>query len=413
MKLFKKLLLAGTALSLIAPVASQANTVNLEDLNSYARKSKPRLDNKTFLNDVNEELASSKRHLDGLESKQNSFEAGGFSETTTATFGADFVVGAVDGSSTSEATSFDYQFGMNLSTSFTGEDSLALTIETGNAASASATALDMNGMSDAMILDGITYTFPLGDKTTIMVGDSTDVSALYSTSCVYSAFTDRLGDCGTGTSAGLGGGTTDNNTATTGDDASSATVAAAYDFGNGFTVAGGMSTAGGDSAGMFTKASLDVYGLQAAYNTDNYGLSVSYALTEGQNTVVEHPDDGYETTYWGLNGFYSFDDPKLPSLSVGYEAEDRSSSGGTANIASVEKSGFFAGLTWDEVGAGSFSVGLSTVTNYTDSETEYYQYEAAYTYPINDGMTITPGAFIKETSGDDETGLIVKTSFSF
>ena len=75
--------------------------------------------------------------------------------------------------------------------------------------------------------------------------------------------------------------------------------------------------------------------------------------------------------------------------------------------------GFFAGLTWDEVGAGSFSVGLSSVTNYTDSETEYYQYEAAYTYPINDGMTITPGAFIKETSGDDETGLIVKTSFSF
>ena len=394
MKLFKSLLVAPATLGLLAPLSATANEVTINDFNPV------------------EELAITNSRVDGLEARMNNIEAGSFSETTTASFGADFVIGAVDGA-TSEATTFDYQFGMNLSTSFTGEDSLDLTIETGNASSPTATALNMNGMSDTMTLDGITYTFPLGDKATVMVGDSTDVSALYSTSCVYSAFTDLLGNCGSGNAAGLGGGTTDENTTSTSDDASSATVAAAYDFGNGFTIAGGMSSAGGDSDGLFTKASLDVYGLQAAYNTDNYGLSVSYALTEGQNSVDEHPDDGYETSYWGLNGFYAFDDPKLPSISVGYEAEDRTKSGGSANIASVEKSGFFAGLTWDEVGAGSFSLGLSTVTNYTDSETEYYQYEAAYSYPINDGMTITPGAFIKETSGDDETGLIVKTSFSF
>ena len=394
MKLFKSLLVAPATLGLLAPLSATANEVTINDFNPV------------------EELAITNSRVDGLEARMNNIEAGSFSETTTASFGADFVIGAVDGA-TSEATTFDYQFGMNLSTSFTGEDSLDLTIETGNASSPTGTALDMNGMSDTMTLDGITYTFPLGDKTTVMVGDSTDVSALYSTSCVYSAFTDLLGDCGSGNAAGLGGGTTDENTTSTSDDASSATVAAAYDFGNGFTIAGGMSSAGGDSDGLFTNASLDVYGLQAAYNTDNYGVSVSYALTEGQNSVVEHPDDGYETSFWGLNGFYSFDDPKLPSISVGYEAEDRTKSGGTANIASVEKSGFFAGLTWEEVGPGSFSLGLSTVTNYTDSETEYYQYEAAYSYPINDGMTITPGAFIKETSGDDETGLIVKTSFSF
>ena len=63
-------------------------------------------------------------------------------------------------------------------------------------------------MSDGMTLDGITYTFPLGDKTTVMVGDSTDVSALYSTACTYSAFTDLLSNCGSGTAAGLGGGGT-------------------------------------------------------------------------------------------------------------------------------------------------------------------------------------------------------------
>ena len=40
-------------------------------------------------------------------------------------------------------------------------------------------------------------------------------------------------------------------------------------------------------------------------------------------------------------------------------------------------------------------------------------YEAAYSYPVNDGLTITPGVFIEEKSGDDLTGIIVKSSFSF
>ena len=42
-------------------------------------------------------------------------------------------------------------------------------------------------------------------------------------------------------------------------------------------------------------------------------------------------------------------------------------------------------------------------------------YEAFYSYPVNDGMTITPLVYVKEfASGtDDETGVMVKTSFSF
>ena len=176
MKLFKSLLVAPATLGLLSPFAATANEVTVSDFSPA------------------EQLAITNSRVDGLEARMNNIEAGSFSETTTASFGADFVVGAVDGDSTSEATTFDYQFGMNLSTSFTGEDSLDLTIETGNAASPTSTILNMNGMSDAMTLDGITYTFPLGDKATVMVGDSTDVSALYSTACTYSAFTDLLGN---------------------------------------------------------------------------------------------------------------------------------------------------------------------------------------------------------------------------
>ena len=383
MKLFKSLLVAPATLGLLAPISASANQVNLNDIANYS--------------DIeNVEIAS----FDKEDPKESFLLAGGeglvdtdsgasFSTTTSASFGADFVIGAVDGAGyLKEATTFDYQYGMSLSTSFTGEDSLDLVIETGNGVSSSATILNMNGMSDTMTLDGITYTFPLGDSATVMVGDSTDVSALYSTACTYSAFTDLLGNCGSGTAAGLGGGGT-----TT---ISSATVAAAYDFGNGFTFAGGLSGSGGNDAGLFTKESMDVYGVQAAYNTDTYGVSLSYALTDTSATA--------ESSFWGLNAFYSFEGEGLPSISVGYESEDPS--------AGVTEEGYFVGLSWDSVGPGSFSVGMSSTENFKDTDTEYYQYEAAYTYPINDGVTITPGVFIKEGT-TDQTGVIVKTSFSF
>ena len=387
MKLFKHLLVAPAVLGLIAPVS--ANEVNFDDISNYSELEEIDLNSNSF-----DSLPSNNQLLiSGGEGLVDSHDHGdSFSSTTTASFGADFVIGAVDGAAAGkEAVTFNYQYGMNLSTSFTGEDTLALTIETGNSSStASASILDMNDMSDKMTLDGISYTFPLGDKTTVMVGDSTDVSALYSTACTYSAFTDLLSNCGSGTAAGLGGGTDSSS-------ASSATLAAAYDFGNGFTMAGGMSGAGGDDEGLFTKESLDVYGLQAAYTTDSYGVSLSYALTDTSTTA--------ETSFWGLNAYYTFAGEGLPSISVGYESEDPS--------AGVTEEGYFVGLTWPEVGPGSVSLGMSSTENFKDTDTETYQYEAAYSYPINDGMTITPGVFIKEQSGDDQTGIIVKTSFSF
>ena len=377
MKLFKSLLVAPATLGLLAPMSATANEVTINDFNPA------------------EELAVTNSRVDSLEARLNNFEAGSFSSTTSASFGADFVLGAVDGAGyLKEATTFDYQYGMSLSTSFTGEDSLDLVIETGNGVSSSAGILNMNGMTDTMTLDGITYTFPLGDSATVMVGDSTDVSALYSTACAYSAFTDLLGNCGSGNAAGLGGGTSSNGYVKDASGASSATIAASYDFGNGLTVSGGMSGAGGDTDGLFTKESMDVYGLQAAYNTDSFGVSVSYALVE-ETTLAD-------TSYLGVNAFYSLDGG--PSISVGYESEDPEST--------ATEEGYFIGLTWDDFGPGSLSVGMSTLENYTDVQTELYQYEAAYSYAVNDGMTITPGVFITEGT-TDETGVIVKTSFSF
>ena len=98
---------------------------------------------------------------------------------------------------------------------------------------------------------------------------------------------------------------------------------------------------------------------------------------------------------------YAFD---FATISAGVESEDP--------VGGSTKTGFFVGLSFPEVGAGTFDIGLATSANYASSDTEYYTYEASYSYPINDGMTITPGVFIQEGT-TDKTGFAVKTSFSF
>jgi len=362
MKLFKSLLVAPATLGLLAPLSATANEVTINDFNPA------------------EELAVTNSRVDGLEARLNNFEAGSFSETTTASMGATFVLEATDANATSEATIFSYQYGMDLSTSFTGSDSLDLTIETGNAAGPNYLGLNDAATfgEDVLKVDGISYTFPLGDSVVVTVGESVDASGNFSTACTYSALLDYVGDCGTGSSAAAGG---------------DIGVAMGYDFGNGFTVGAGVSAGGGaDTDGILTKESADVYALQAAYATDSYGVSLSYA------------DDDTDS-FWGLNASYTFEDSAFPTVSVGYESQDVTAGGG-------DKDQIFLGLTFPEVGPGSFSLGMNTVALTAGQDPNYYYYEASYSYPLNDGMTITPGAFIKEGT-TDETGYVLSTSFSF
>ena len=175
MKLFKSLLVAPATLGLLAPMSATANEVTIKDFNPA------------------EELAITNSRVDGLEARLNNIEAGSFSETTTASFSADFAVGYVDGLGLStgvtdgnEDLEFNYSFQIDLNTSFTGEDSLDISIDAGNGAAATSgtvssgktwqTALaefDLNTGGDALTVDGVSYTFPVGDAT-VFVGDNTD-----------------------------------------------------------------------------------------------------------------------------------------------------------------------------------------------------------------------------------------------
>ncbi len=381
MKLFKSLLVAPATLGLLAPITASATEVNLKAISNYSYENSE-IDVNTFKTSPKENLLLSGG--EGLVDSAN--YDGGFSETTTASFSLDTILGSVDGGNDStEALSFDYQMNIGLSTSFTGEDSLDVTIDIGNSVGTdigatlteSASIMGFQATGDALNVDGITYTFPLGGAT-VVLGDTTDISSTFTGACAYSAFTDYMGNCGTGNSVGVGG--------------KGVTASIGYAFDSGFSLAGGVSS---ETNAIMTKEGSDLYGIEAAYTADSYGVAVAYTSAD-QGTAAE-------TTYWGVNAFYNFD---LASVSVGVETEETSGS--------ADKSGYFVGLTFPEVGPGSVSLGLGTQANYTDAETELLTYEASYSYPINDGMTVTPGVYIKEaSSGDDDTGVIVKTSFSF
>ena len=358
MKLFQQLLVAPAALGLLAPLSVSASEVNFDDISTYS--------NDNLEIDVNSFNQKSTNNLlaggEGLVDSSDTVD--GFSETTTASFGVDFVVGAEDGAA-SEAAAFGYQMGIGLSTSFTGEDSLDVAIDIGDGTSG---ALAFDDTSDQLTVDGLTYTFPVGGAT-VMVGDSTDISGVYTGACAYSSFTDYMGNCGTGNTVGVGG--------------AGVTAAMSYAFDSGFSLAGGVSSA---TDSILTEEGSDIYGIEAAYSADSYGVSVAYA-------------DAETTTAWGVNGYYAFD---AVTLSAGVESVD---DGATAE-------GFFVGLSFPEVGAGSLDIGMGTTGNFKDGDTEYYTYEASYAYPLNDGVTITPGIYIIE-GATDVTGVALKTSFSF
>ena len=375
MKLFKSLLVAPATLGLLAPMSATANEVTISDFAPA------------------EELAITNSRVDGLEARMNNIEAGSFSETSTASFGLDFYLGAQDDEESAsgpetdasdDALTFGYSLGIGLNTSFTGEDSLDITIDAGNSTEGVA-EFDGNTNGDTLTVDGISYTFPVGDAT-FLVGDSTDGSALFTTACVYGGPGNLLDDCAN-VNAGITGG--------------AATIGASYDFGNGFTAATGFQT---DStvSGTFTDESLDSYAFNAAYIADSYGVSLTYGIVETSSLN--------EDKFTAFNAYYT-PEGYFPSISVGYEAGDI----GGADASVDEKTSFMVGLSWDEVGPGSAGIALGHSSTVEGSDEEY-QYEAYYSYPINDGMTITPLIYSKDnatSNKDDSTGVMVKTSFSF
>ena len=391
MKLFQRLLVAPAALGLMAPLSANATEVNLNEISNYSDVESIEL--ATSFDDNSSEQSPL---LAGGEGLVNSFD-GGFSETTTASFGVNFYAGVDNdddtGNDLDDNLTTGYDFNIGLNTSFTGEDSLDIEIEAGHSDSVGIAEFDSdNTTNEALVIDEISYTFPLGDNITVMVGDNKDASSLFTTSCVYGGPTVTLDDCGNRNANVDNGGVM---------------AGASYDFGNGLTAAVGYA---GNEDDVANEEGQDGYGINFAYTADSYGVSFTYGALEDNAAA---PQDNMGTDYaYALNAYYIPDSEGLPSISVGYEyGEDDS-----AAAAADEYTNVFLGLQWDEIGPGTLGVAMGTRVNTVEDTDEQYQYEAFYDYPLNDGMTITPVVFVKDFSAantDDTTGVMVRTSFSF
>jgi hypothetical protein len=394
MKLFKSLLVAPATLGLLAPMAATANEVTISDFTPA------------------EQLAITNSRVDGLEARMNNIEAGSFSETTSASFSVDFALGAVDGlgitttdlDNGSEKLSAVYGFQIDLTTSFTGDDSLDIAIDAGNAGNAVGTTnpsplaeFDLNngGTANELTVDGVSYSFGVGDKTSVIVGaQGTDGSALFTTACTYGGPSNTLDDCGT-VQANFGS-------------MNGSSLGASYAFTDEFSMAVGYAGDGVTTTqGLLSKEGSDAWGINASYTTDTYGISATYANVEKAYTLRLGQ---YADSSVAFNGYFSPEG--FPSISAGYEFTDIGGNG----VNTDESTSFFVGIQFDEVGPGSAGIAVGTQGSITEGNDEALMYEAYYSYPLNDGMTITPLVYAKEATtatDEDETGVMVKTSFSF
>ena len=340
MKLFQQLLVAGAAVSMIAPFAAQATDINLEDMNSYSNSSKSEGFTNNYLNvqpgdwthqsikdlvnargcDVNvsdrsltrfeaaaivnsclgnvaevtnverslidefsSEIALLRGRVDGIEARMNEFEAGSFSSTTTLDGKAVMAIGAVgDGKEVgeSEAVTAAYVYQMNLNTSFTGDDNLYVRLKTGDG---------WGAKDDAGPFDDKPGTYHIEAKDN---GDSVKVDKIWYTFPIGDNFTGTVGPLienyymlaatpsvykpGVLKAFKLGGHSSAFGAST------SVGVGLKYDADNGFAASvTGNSQGGNDAAGFFTEEDKNKINAQVAYTADDYHVSVTYTTQSG------------------------------------------------------------------------------------------------------------------------------------
>ena len=438
MKLFQKLLVASTALGLLTPIAAQATeAVNLDDMDSYRRSSSKvqKFDSNTFANEISEDVATLNGRVDGLEARQNNFEAGSFSSTTTMDGKAVFAVGGVDGGDTiggSEALSYAYVYKMNLNTSFTGDDNLYVRLSAGDWGSNFTKKpgnyhIEAKGTSNNFVLDKIWYTFPLGDNATVWVGPMIEnYYMMAATPSIYKpgvlkAF--KLGGNGAVFGASTDGG-----------------AGLKYEFGDsGFAMSTNYVGKGsGTSKGILTDSDKSKIDTMIAFTKPQYHASITYSKQhagwdahEYYSTELIHGNAQGSTKLssdtnadaYALRAYWRPEDSgtAMPEISVGYDSI--SFDNHPVNV--TEGSGYFVGLGWQDMIQADDRIGIALgqpvkatqVSSGTLSEVEPFLWEAYYSFKPNDSITITPavwgGTDVESSTDQDIFGAMLTTVFKF
>ena len=420
------MLVAGASLSLLAPVAAQASDiVNLEEMNSYSRSQtkSSRLDSKTFINEVSEDIANLKGRVDGLEVKQNEFEAGGFSDTTTLDGKAVFALMATDHSKVkadgTDSLAAAYQYTMNLNTSFTGDDNLYVRLRTGNSAGnfvdkEFGTYLSMGtGYSDALKVDKIWYTFPVGESNTFWVGPKIENYYMHATApSIYKPVLKQFTLGGNGAAYG----------------ASTKTGAGwAFNADNGFAISSNVVSG---ASGFLTNSQATSWATQVGITKPQYSASLMvnqkyngwedsyYSTSKGHRRLVDGASGAQtaNSTNYGLRAWWRPVDSgtATPEVSVGYDYSvlDGYDTNDTTDA-------FFVGLTWLDTFNPDDRIGIAFGQPQMRENTgaEPFMYEVYYGFKVNDSITVTPAIFgatnANGTDGEDYTGAVIETQFKF
>jgi len=337
MKLFQRLLVAPAALGLMAPVAVNADT---------------------------------------------------FSSTTTLGGSAFFTTGSITNGTgdTNEELYMQYAYGLDMNSSFTGEDNLYIGIETGDASGPLANMDSAVAPSTASVLSvhSAFYNFPIGDLA-VTAGPLVDQDDVVGATTSQYSDTFRLGAMPfslAGSETGPGVGVTYAND-------SGVVLSASF-----------VADDGADSTkGINTDTGNDVTTLTLGYDGDGFGGGLIVASNDGDVGTV-----GYDT--FGIGGYYSPE--SIPAtLSVAYDTKDPETGSDQQDL--------FVGVDY-EVGPGTLSVAWNQSENDDSGDTtDSTGFEVAYSYAINDNVTITPGFFSVEetTSTNDDSGVVLETAFSF
>merc|ERR1712159_855625 len=144
----------------------------------------------------------------------------------------------------------------------------------------------------------------------------------------------------------------------------------------------------------------DVSTFTLGYNDEsgNWGGGLVIASNDGEAGTT-----GYDTFGGGI--YYSPE--SIPAtISVAYDTKDPE---GTAK----DEADFFVGVDY-EVGPGTLSAAYNSTDVDGSDSLDSTGFEVSYTYSLNDNVTITPGFFtVEDNTGDDDSGVVVETAFSF
>jgi len=336
MKLFQRLLVAPAALGLMAPVAANADTA--------------------------------------------------FSSTTSLSGGAYFTVGSVSDGGPSDAQEelyMQYAYGLDVTSSFNGEDLFYAGIEAGNASGPLASMDSAVEGGNSLNVTSLFYAFPVGDLevTAGPLLDQDDVVAA-TTSQYSDAF--RLGSM----PFSLAGNETGPGIAVSYSNDSGVVASASLIAVDGTDSTKGIGADDGDDVATFT----------LGYNGEGFGGGLVLATNDGEAGTT-----GYDTFGGGI--YYSPESIDA-TISVTYDTTDPENGS--------DQSDLFVGIDY-EVGPGTLSAAYNSTDVDGNSDLDSTGFEVSYTYALNDNVSITPGFFTVEdtTAGDDDSGFVVETAFSF